>query len=97
MTARALLSNPALHAGHSTCPWAAVETFLNNAARCPLPYKLVQHHVGEMCAPGMGPDKTALLSKAQRAGVMACGNMVELVDFLDGVREGEGGLRRDGA
>jgi tRNA-dihydrouridine synthase 4 len=96
MTARALLSNPALHAGHGTCPWAAVDTFLNNVARCPLPYKLVQHHVGEMCAPGMGPDKTALLTKAQRAGVMACGNMVELVDFLDGVREREGGVRRDG-
>jgi hypothetical protein len=28
--------------------------------------------------------------------VMACGNMVELVDFLDGVREREGGVRRDG-
>lgn len=92
MTARALLSNPALHAGHTTCPWSAVETFLNHAARAPLPYKLVQHHVSEMCGPGMGPDKRALLSKAERAGVMACGSMVELVDFLDGRR----GVRRDG-
>lgn len=96
MTARALLTNPALYAGHDACPWSAVEAFLANAARCPLPYKLVQHHVGEMCGPGMGPDKGALLTKAQRGGLMGCGNMVDLVDFLEKVREGQGGLRRDG-
>ncbi|KAH6650607.1 hypothetical protein F5144DRAFT_625621 [Chaetomium tenue] len=98
MTARALLTNPALYAGYDACPWSAVETFLANVARCPLPYKLVQHHVGEMCGPGMGADKSALLTKAQRAGLMGCGNMVDLVDFLEGVRVtvGEGGVRRDG-
>lgn len=86
MTARALLTNPALYAGYDACPWSAVDTFLAHVARCPLPYKLVQHHVGEMCGPGMGRDKSALLTKAQRAGLMACGNMVDLVDFLEGVR-----------
>ncbi|KAL2199359.1 hypothetical protein P885DRAFT_75777 [Corynascus similis CBS 632.67] len=92
MSARALLCNPALYAGHDACPWAAVETFLSNAARAPLPYKLVLHHLSEMCGPGMGPNKAALLNKQERAGLMACGNMFDLIDFLDGLRE----LRRDG-
>ncbi len=43
MSARALLCNPALYAGHTACPWSAVESFLNHAARCPLPFKLVLH------------------------------------------------------
>jgi tRNA-dihydrouridine synthase 4 len=87
MSARALLANPALYAGYDACPWSAVETFLSNVARCPLPFKLVQHHLSEMCGPGMGPNKSALLTKQERARVMGCGNMLDLVDFLDGVRE----------
>jgi tRNA-dihydrouridine synthase 4 len=91
MSARAILSNPALYAGYDACPWSAVETFLNNAVRCPLPFKLVLHHMSEMCGPGMGPNKSSLLTKAERAAMMGCGNMVDLIDFLDGVR----GVRRD--
>ena len=86
MSARALLSNPALYAGHTACPWSAVEAFLRHAARAPLPLKLVQHHLSEMCGPGMGPDKRALLTRGERAQMMGCGSMLELVDFLDGVR-----------
>lgn len=92
MSARAILANPALYAGYDACPWAAVETFLNKVVRAPLPHKLVLHHLSEMCAPGMGPNKNALLSKAERAEMMACGNMVDLMDFLDGKR----GVRREG-
>lgn len=44
MAARGLLANPALFAGHEACPWEAVEVFLNNVVRAPLPLKLVQHH-----------------------------------------------------
>ena len=44
MSARALMSNPALFAGHETCPWEAVELFMNKVAKAPLPFKLVQHH-----------------------------------------------------
>lgn len=94
MSARAILANPALYAGHDACPWEAVETFMNNVARCPLPFKLVLHHLSEMCAPGMGPNKTALLPKQERAAMLACTNMVDLIDFLD---EKRGGLRRDRA
>lgn len=96
MSARAILCNPALYAGHDACPWEAVETFLSNAARCPLPFKLVLHHASEMCGPGMGPDKGALLSRAERAALMRCGNMLDLIDFLDERRGQEGGLRRVG-
>ncbi|KAL1841633.1 hypothetical protein VTJ49DRAFT_6810 [Mycothermus thermophilus] len=78
MSARALLRNPALYSGHSTCPWAAVQDFLYFAARAPLPHKLLLHHVAEMCSPGMGPDKRALLTKAERAELWTCGNMLDL-------------------
>lgn len=44
MSARALLANPALFAGHEACPWEAVELFMNKVIRAPLPLKLVQHH-----------------------------------------------------
>ncbi|KAK3336552.1 hypothetical protein B0T19DRAFT_437304 [Cercophora scortea] len=83
MSARAILANPALYAGHDACPWEAVEAFMNNVARCPLPFKLVQHHLSEMCGPGMGPNKTALLTKQERNAMLACTNMVDLIDFLD--------------
>lgn len=44
MAARGLLANPALFAGYEACPWEAVEVFMNNVVRAPLPVKLVQHH-----------------------------------------------------
>ncbi|KAK3329574.1 dihydrouridine synthase [Apodospora peruviana] len=83
MSARAILANPALYTGHDACPWSAVDTFMNKVARAPLPFKLVLHHLSEMCAPGMGPNKNALLSKPERAAMLACANMVDLIDFLD--------------
>ncbi|KAM7224276.1 tRNA-dihydrouridine synthase [Rhypophila decipiens] len=83
MSARAILANPALYAGYDACPWSAVETFMNKVAKAPLPFKLVLHHLSEMCAPGMGPNKNALLSKPERAAMLACSNMVDLIDFLD--------------
>ncbi|POR35633.1 tRNA-dihydrouridine(20a/20b) synthase [NAD(P)+]-like protein [Tolypocladium paradoxum] len=99
MSARGLLANPALFAGAPSCPWHALETFMCNAARCPLPLKLAVHHVSEMCGPGMGADKTALLPKRDRVKLAELGNMMELVDFLDEKLEEhtgrKGGLRRD--
>lgn len=64
---------------------------MNNVARAPLPFKLTLHHVAEMCAPGMGPNKNALLSKQERSALMQCGNMLDLIDFLD---EKKGGMTR---
>lgn len=83
MSARAILANPALYAGHDTCPWEAVELFMNKAARAPLHLKLVLHHLTEMCGPGMGSDKRSLLSKKERIDMLECRNMCDLIDFLD--------------
>ncbi|KAM0242618.1 hypothetical protein ACHAPO_001040 [Fusarium lateritium] len=99
MSARGLLANPAICAGYSACPWEAVETFMCKVARAPVPFKLVQHHIMEMTAPGMGPDKTSLLEKKERAEIMKLTNTCEIVDFLDEKIEEKtgrvGGMRRD--
>lgn len=99
MSARGLLANPALFAGHASCPWEAVEVLMCRLSRAPLPYKLALHHVQQMTGPGMGPDKHSLLSKKERAQLNALPNMLELVDFLDGAVERytgrAGGMRRD--
>lgn len=97
MSARAILANPALFAGHEACPWEAVEIFMNNVLKAPLPLRLVHHHLTEMCGPGSGRNKNALLSKQERIDMIACLNMCDLLDFLDdkiGVRNGVKGLRR---
>lgn len=54
--------------------------------------------VGEMCGPGFGPDKTALLNKTDRKEMYDCTNMCELIDFLDEKRQntgGQEGIRRN--
>lgn len=98
MSARGLLCNPALFAGHATCPWPAVESFMRNAARAPLPLRLVQYHLGEMCGPGMGTDKAALLDRRERAVLLGLGSMLEVVDYMDEMIELKtgrvGGVRR---
>ncbi|KJZ76577.1 hypothetical protein HIM_03913 [Hirsutella minnesotensis 3608] len=99
MSARGLLTNPAMFAGYTACPWEALETFMCNVARCPLPFKLVVHHVSEMCGPGMGSDKSALLPKKERVKLSDLNNMIELIDFLDEKFEqqtgNKSGLRRN--
>jgi tRNA-dihydrouridine synthase 4 len=93
MAARALLANPALFKGYGGCPWEAVERFMGYVVRAPIPFKLVVHHLGEMCGSGgHGVEggsgvSGALLSKRERAELVACGNMLELMDWLDSVRE----------
>ncbi|KAF4781721.1 dihydrouridine synthase [Colletotrichum scovillei] len=83
MSARGILANPALYAGFESCPWEAVECFMRHVIRAPMPVKLVQHHLHEMCGPGMGPDKRALLNRQERAALLALENMVDVIDFLD--------------
>ncbi|OHF01350.1 dihydrouridine synthase [Colletotrichum orchidophilum] len=99
MSARGILANPALYAGFESCPWYAVESFMRHVVRAPMPVKLVQHHLHEMCGPGMGPDKRALLNKQERAALLALENMVDVMDFLDDLinrKTGRtGGLHRE--
>jgi tRNA-dihydrouridine synthase 4 len=83
MSARALLANPALFAGHASCPWEAVEMFMRNVARAPLPLRLTLHHLTQMCGPGMGSDKTALLNKKERVALVEMTNLFDVIDFLD--------------
>lgn len=93
MSARALLANPALFAGHDGCPWEAVDTFMANVARAPLPLKLGIHHLTEMCGPGFGTDKSsrgALLSKRERVGLVNCRSWVDVIDFLESTRKRKG-------
>ncbi|KAK2004585.1 dihydrouridine synthase [Colletotrichum falcatum] len=83
MSARGILANPALYAGHEACPWEAVESFMRHVVRAPMPVKLVQHHLHEMCGPGMGPDKRALLNRQERVALLGLDNMVDVIDFMD--------------
>lgn len=93
MSARSILTNPALFAGYDTCPWEAVEKFMNHLVNAPLPFKLVLHHLTEMCgSSGHGEHggeglSGALLNKTERVELVACGNMLELIDWFDSVRE----------
>ncbi|KAI1460481.1 FMN-linked oxidoreductase [Annulohypoxylon moriforme] len=98
MSARALLTNPALFSGYDRCPWEAVDVFMSNVARAPLPLKLGVHHLTEMCGPGFGPDRNAaLLTKKERIRLTELGNWVDVIDYMDEIRSqrgGEGGIVR---
>jgi tRNA-dihydrouridine synthase 4 len=87
MAARGLLENPALFRGDVSCPWEAVERFMGNVVRAPVPFKLVVHHLSEMVGSDRSQCGRTLLSKEERREMMGCGSMVELIDFLDEVRE----------
>ncbi len=70
-----------------------MELFLNKVVKAPIPFKLVMHHLTEMCGSGgHGVEggtgvSGALLSKKERMEMVACGSMLELLDWVDGVRE----------
>ncbi|KAH8165933.1 hypothetical protein CIB48_g2333 [Xylaria polymorpha] len=87
MSARALLANPALFAGYETCPWEAVDIFMNNVARAPLPLKLGIHHLTEMCGAGFGPDRSALLNKGERIRLTGFDNWIDVIDFMDDMKK----------
>ncbi|KAK0104951.1 hypothetical protein ONS95_005212 [Cadophora gregata] len=69
--------------------WEVLEFFLNSVVRAPIPFKLVVHHINEM----VGSDRsqsgkaTTLFNKEERAGLMECKSLIEVIDFVDGVRE----------
>lgn len=99
MAARGLLLNPAMFATGKQqngtdklrASWDVIDTFMNNVVRAPIPYKLVLHHLSEMCAIEGGVR--GVLSKAQRMEMFETTNMVQLIDFLDNAK-GNGGLKR---
>ncbi|KAI9704340.1 MAG: hypothetical protein M1836_007201 [Candelina mexicana] len=75
MSARGLLSNPALFAGYDTTPREAVEKFMGYAVKQPLPFPLVKHHLSEMTV--------KMLSKKERLEMLDATNMLDLIDWLD--------------
>jgi tRNA-dihydrouridine synthase 4 len=89
MAARGLLENPGMFRKDERegCGWDVVERFMNEVTRRPIPFKLVVHHLSEMVGSDRSQKGSTLLSKEERKGMMACLSMVELIDFLDGVRE----------
>lgn len=87
MSARGLLENPAMFRGVKRCPWDVVETFMERVVRAPLPYKLVVHHLGEMGGSDRSQYGKTLFSKEERAELMACEGMVELIDWYEEMRE----------
>ncbi|KAI2472087.1 FMN-linked oxidoreductase [Annulohypoxylon bovei var. microspora] len=92
MSARALLANPALFSGHDSCPWEAVDVFMNNVVRAPLPLKLGVHHLTEMCGSGFGRDRNAaLLTKKERVRLAEMRNWVDVIDYMDEIRSQRGG------
>ncbi|EME41576.1 hypothetical protein DOTSEDRAFT_73865 [Dothistroma septosporum NZE10] len=77
MAARGMLENPALFAGYQATPPQCVHDFMNWAVKCPIPYPLVLHHIGEMTArmPGM--------TKKEKKHLMACKDLLDLIDYVE--------------
>lgn len=90
MSARGLLENPALFRGDDNCPWEAVEAFMEKVVRAPLPFKLVVHHLGEMGGSDRSQKGRTLFSKEERAELMGCEGMVELIGWYEEMRERKG-------
>ncbi|KAH9206988.1 tRNA-dihydrouridine synthase-like protein 4-like protein [Leptodontidium sp. 2 PMI_412] len=91
MSARGLLECPGLFAtdGKGDNRWEVLEFFMNSVIKAPIPFKLVVHHLSEM----VGSDRsqsgrgTTLFTKEERAGLMECKSLLEVIDFVDGVRK----------
>ncbi|KAL6451124.1 DUS4 tRNA-dihydrouridine(20a/20b) synthase [NAD(P)+] [Candida maltosa Xu316] len=75
MSARGVLSNPALFTGLDKTPWSAVEMFMHLATSYGLPYKLVQYQVAHLLE-DIIPKKILKKINEQQ-------NMADLIDCLD--------------
>ncbi|KAM3074168.1 tRNA dihydrouridine synthase [Clarireedia jacksonii] len=88
MSARGLLENPAFFAGYTHTPWEAVDYFINRVVRQPIPFKLVVHHLNQMGGTDRSQEGNAgcLFGKEERRGLMACRDMLELLDWVEEVK-----------
>ncbi|KAH8592399.1 tRNA-dihydrouridine synthase-like protein 4-like protein [Bisporella sp. PMI_857] len=92
MSARGLLENPALFRGENRCPWKAVEVFMRNVVKAPIPFKLVMHHLSEMVGSDrlggtVGGGLGTLVRKEERMELMVCRDMLDVIDWVDRIRE----------
>jgi len=62
---------------------------MKNVTQKPIPFKLVVHHLNEMCGSdrSQNGDGKCLFGKEERKQLMACTDMLELIDWLDSLRE----------
>lgn len=77
MAARGILENPAMFAGYNVTPAECVHKLLGYAIRCPMPFPLVLHHVGEMTARMPGTNKK------EKRRLMDCQDLLDLVDHVE--------------
>lgn len=75
MSARGILSNPALFAGFSHTPWAAIELFFDLVLRYGLPFRVAQHHLSEML--------NKVIPKKIVRQMNETNGMVEMIDWFD--------------
>ncbi|SCU77691.1 LAMI_0A02014g1_1 [Lachancea mirantina] len=77
MAVRGLLENPAVFAGHTKCPWGALELFWHYTVQFGgLPFRLIQHHLHCMLE-NMG------LEKHLHRELMKIKTTAELLDWFD--------------
>lgn len=77
MSARGILSNPALFDGYDICPWGCVERFINYCMEFGgLPFQLLQHHIFCMF-------ENMKIGKDDIRQLMSTRNMFELIDWMD--------------
>lgn len=77
MSARGILENPAVFAGHNVTPVECVQLFLGYAIRCPIPFPLVLHHLSEMT--GRMED----MNKRERKRLLDCADLFDVVDLVE--------------
>ncbi|KAK6462917.1 dihydrouridine synthase [Scheffersomyces coipomensis] len=75
MSARGVLTNPALFAGYSKTPWSAIELFWDLATSYGLPFRITQHHLSEML------DKVLPRKYLKEMNETTC--LIDLIDWFD--------------
>ncbi|KAK6202283.1 dihydrouridine synthase [Scheffersomyces amazonensis] len=75
MSARGVLSNPALFAGYTQTPWSAIELFWDYATSYGLPFRITQHHLSEML------DKVIPRKYIKEMNETTC--LIDLIDWFD--------------
>ncbi|CUM64799.1 uncharacterized protein PRCAT00002411001 [Priceomyces carsonii] len=75
MSARGILSNPALFAGFEVTPWSAVELFWDYATSYGLPFRILQHHLSEMLS--------NVIPRTIIKEMNLLNSLVEMIDWFD--------------
>ncbi|KAK6437119.1 tRNA dihydrouridine synthase [Oleoguttula sp. CCFEE 5521] len=77
MSARGILENPTVYAGHAVTPVECVQKFTKYAVKHPIPFPLLLHHLSEMTAGVEG------MNKKEKSKLMACRDLFDAIDFVE--------------